>query len=202
MAGAGFMALTTAARVRQRLGLPTETGGADLYTSEIASLITEVELQAMRFCGLAQWESAAYDENHNGTGDDALYLRVPYMDSVSSVTILSAGEPITVPATTYRLDSETACLILSTYYSWTETYSCWPEGVRNIRVQGTGGLAAVPEDLTLAITAMVCAALQDRHTALSTTQFATDGVQRTMRTTAEIVEAYGQLLAPWKRVYA
>ena len=199
----GFMALTTAARVRQRLSIPDDSGGADVYSSEIDSLILEVTDLARLHCGLAQWESAAYDENHSGTGADTLFLRVPFMTSVSSVTIYVGGESQTIESGAYRLDTDSACLILTGGWDgWYGTYGCWPEGFRNIRVQGTGGLTSVPESLTLAITDIVCQALMDRHTSLSSAQFATDGVQRTMRTTQELVQAYDRLLAPWKRVYA
>ena len=203
MAVPGFMALTPAARVLQRLSIPDDSGGADVYSSEIDSLILEVTDMARLHCGLAQWESAAYDENHSGSGTETLFLKVPYMTSVSSVTILTGGTAQTVQANSYRLDTDSACLILTGGWdAWYGTYGCWPEGFRNIRVQGTGGLASVPESLTLAITEIVCRALADRHTSLSTAQFATDGVQRAMRTTTELVQAYDHLLAPWKRVYA
>jgi len=198
------MALTTAARVRQRLAIPDDSGGADITASEIDDLITEVELQAARICGVAQWESAAYDEHHSGTGTQDLYLRVPYMTSVSAVTILhGSSETTTVSSDSYRLDSKTACLILTGGWDgWVGTYGCWPEGNRNIRVQGTGGFDSVPADLGLAITDMVCTALMDRHDSLTTAQFATEGVQGTKRTVAEIVQMKAAMLAPWKRVYA
>ncbi len=198
------MALTTAARVRQRLGVPDDSGGADVYSSEIDSLILEVTAYTQKFCGLAQWETAAYDETHSGTGSRYLYLRVPYMTSVSSVTILTGStEATTVSADSYRIDNGAACLILTGgFEDWGGTIGVWPDGVRNVRVQGTGGLESVPDDLTFAVTEIVCQSLQDRHTALSSAAFATDGVQRTMRTVAEVVQAHAHWLAPYARVYA
>jgi|GEM_PF-6031012 len=197
------MALTTAARVRQRLSIADDSGGADITSSEIDSLIDEVTAYTQRYCGLAQWESAAYDERHSGTGTEELFLRVPYMTSVSSVTISVGSDTQTISSDAYRLDQDSACLVLSGgWEDWHGTYGVWPEGWKNIRVQGTGGLTSVPDDLTLAITDIVCQMLFDRHTSLSTAQFATDGVQRTVRTVTELVQAQDHRLAPWKRVYA
>jgi len=197
------MALTTAARVLQRLAITDDSGGADVNASEIDSLILEMTAASAKFCGLAQWESAAYDENHSGTGTAELFLRVPFMTSVSAVTIYTGSDSTTVDSSSYRLDTDSACLILTGGWdNWGGTYGYWPEGWRNIRVQGTGGLTSVPADLTHALTEMVVTALLDRHTALSTGGYTQDGVQRQYRTTMELVESYGHLLAPYRRVYA
>ena len=198
------MALTTAARVRQRLSIADDASpGVDINASEIDSLIAEMTSATAKFCGVAQWESAAYDENHNGTGDRELFLKVPYMTSVSAVTIYTGSDSTTLDSGSYRLDSESACLILTGGWdNWSGTYGVWPEGWRNIRVQGTGGLTAVPADLTHALTEIVVTALLDRHTALSTAAYTQDGVQRQYRPTMELVESYAHLLAPYRRVYA
>jgi hypothetical protein len=198
------MALTTAARVKQRLAIADDSAGVDITASEIDSLITEMESYTARFCGLAQWETAAYDETHSGTGDDTLFLKVPYMTSVSSVTVLlGGGDSTTIGSDAYRLDTESATLILTGGWDgWYGTYGCWPEGWRNIRVQGTGGLTSVPSDLTHALTEIVVTALLDRHTALSTASSAQDGVQRQIKSPADLVQSYAHLLAPYRRTYA
>jgi len=197
------MALTTAARVRQRLAIADDSTGVDITASEIDSLIAEMESYTARFCGIAQWESAAYDENHSGTGDRELFLKVPYMTSVSSVTIYSGSDTQTISSDAYRLDQDSACLIMTGGWGdWYGAYGVWPEGWRNIRVQGTGGLESVPADLTHALTEIVVTALLDRHTALSTASSAQDGVQRQIKSPADLVQSYAHLLAPYRRTYA
>ena len=195
------MALTTAARVRQRLGIVSD-GASGINDPEIDDLIVEMTAALEGWCGVEQFESAAYDHTHSG-GHAIIPLRANYADAVTSVKIINDdGTEQDYAAGLWRLDKQTATLIHSRGGTWWQgdgTSGYFPEGYRNIRVVGTAGFLTVPDDLTLAATELVKEALLDRISTLRIGNTNQSGTQSQRRAWADLIAEHEWKFARWRR---
>lgn len=197
------MALTTANRVRQRLGIASDSGG--INDTEITSLIAEMEAALKSWCDVLVFESseANYDATHNG-GYDTIALRANYADSVAVALIRDDGTEQVYPPSLYRLDKATATIIHARRnpfdFGTERTDGCFPRGYRNIRVTGTAGYTVLPDDLVFAATEMVKDALLSRLNNSTVGQTAQSGTTIQRRTFVEQIEERAWLLSKWKRV--
>ena len=194
------MALTTASRVRQRLGIVSD-GSSGINDPEIDSLILEMTEALKGWCGVVNFEDAAYDQTHDG-GHRTIQLRANYADDVTAVTVIDAsGSERPYPSTLWRLDKATATLI----HTGTDPFfggepGCFPGGYRNVRVQGDAGYLTVPGDLSLAATELVKDALLDRLGTLRQGQFNQSGTTVQRRGWADLIAEHQWRLARWKRL--
>lgn len=195
------MALTTTARVRQRLGIVSD-GASGINDPEIDDLIVEMTAALEGWCGVEQFESAAYNFTHNG-GSEIIPLRANFATSVTSVKVINDdGTEQEYGTGLWRLDTQTATLIHARGGNWwygDGTTGYFPSGYRNIRVTGTAGYTTVPDDLTYAATEIVKEALLDR---LGTGRIANtnqSGTQAQRRSWAELIAEHEWKLSRWRR---
>jgi hypothetical protein len=193
------MALTTASRVRQRLGIVSD-GANGINDPEIDSLILEMTEALRGWCGVARFEDGAYDETHSG-GHPFIMLRANYADDVTAVSIIDDnGDERPYPSSLYRLDKSSAMLIharSSPFYD--SEPGCFPSGYRNIRVEGDAGYLVVPGDLQFVATEMVKDALLDRLGTLKNAQFNQSGTTVQRRGWADMIAEHEHRLSRWKR---
>ena len=193
------MALTTAARVRQRLGIVSD-GVNGINDPEIDDLIVEMTAALQGWCGVARFESGSYDETHNG-GDTIIRLRANYADAITAITTIDdQGSERAYPSTLYRLDKASALLIharSSPFYG--AEPGCFPSGIRNIRVQATAGYLAVPGDLEYVATELVKQSLLDRLNTPRNAQFNQSGTTVQRRSWADLIAEHQWQISRWKR---
>lgn len=195
------MALTTISRVRQRLGIVSD-GGSGINDTEITSLILEMTAALKGWCGVEQFESAAYDFTHSG-GHHIIPLRANSATTVTEVSVFNgAGTETVYPANLYRLDSQTATLIHAkggqVWYG-SASHGYFPEGYRNIRVQCTAGYAVVPDDLSFAATELVKEALLDRLGTARVASTNQSGTQSQRRAWPDLIAEHEWRLSRWRR---
>jgi hypothetical protein len=193
------MALTTASRVRQRLGIVSD-GVNGINDPEIDSLIVEMTAALQGWCGVARFESGAYDEIHDG-GNQTISLKANYADAVATVsTIDDGGTERPYPSSLWRLDKSSALLIHSRSSPFYGSYEgCFPSGIRNIRVQATAGYLAVPGDLQFVATELVKEALLDRLNTLRNAQFNQSGTTVQRRSWPELIAEHEWKISRWRR---
>jgi hypothetical protein len=129
------MALTTLARVKEYLSIATDDTADDLLlTRLIGSASSAIEVYCSRV-----FASATYNEVRDGTGTRKMVLRNFPVTAVSSVTINGRSIPQRPSplSSGYTFDDLRVAL----------TGHVFDEGVDNVQISYTAGLAAVPADV-------------------------------------------------------
>lgn len=130
------MALTTLAKLKQ-YGSIAEFESDTLLLRMIDAASSAIEQYCSRI-----FETAIYTETRDGTGTRKMALRNFPVFSVASVTVNGQNIPRRASATSSGFTNDDLCVKLTGYW--------FDNGVDNVVIEYTGGLAAVPPDVELA----------------------------------------------------
>jgi hypothetical protein len=195
------------------------------YTNESAGtssalidqLISDVGSMAEDYCGRV-FDQASVDERVDGNGAHSVVLRSPPVESLT-LSRFDGNTETTYAATDYYLDEDAGVVHLldssSGFRAGTDEHTeqtrdaprpvrrkspRFPDGVRNVRAQYTGGFATIPGSLELAATQMVAALFLDRF---NNPMLTSDQMQGRTKQRAAGPAAVRQMVAeyfrPWRR---
>jgi len=143
-------ALITVARAQQSPQL------ASLTESVLTTLIASASVAIQNYCNRNFVLPAEdYEEAYDGDGDCELLLRKFPISSITAVTIIEEdGTEVAINPTEFRIKAETGLIRFKP--DSTATYTYFPHGFQNVRVEYKAGFEDVPEDVQQACVLLVC----------------------------------------------
>ena len=133
------MALITAARAQQNTFL------ASLTSASLSNLIDAASNLIEGYCDRV-FTAADYTESLDGNMLDWIYIKNPPINSLTQAIITdSAGTTYTIESTDLDYDSVSGRVVFAEDNS--ASYSFWPKGYNNCRIDYNGGWSTIPADV-------------------------------------------------------